>query len=141
VLADLPHVVEAARARLAGRPHAHRFEFAAGSFFDAVPEGGDAYLLKHILHDWDDERSLRILENCRRAMTPASRLLVVEVVLQPGNDPHFGKILDLEMIAMTEGGRERTEAEFAQLLREAGLALSAVVPTRAPTSILEARPA
>jgi hypothetical protein len=140
VLYDLAHVVARARARLAGGPHAARLEFAEGSFFEAVPAGGSAYLLKHIVHDWSDELSVRILHCCRRSIPADGRLLLVEAVLESGSAQPFGQLLDLEMLVMTEGGRERTESEFADLLSAAGFALERVVGTRAPTSLVEARP-
>jgi hypothetical protein len=133
-------VVEPVRVRLAGSPLAGRLTIAAGSFFDGVPSGGDTYVLKHIVHDWDDQRTRQILAHCRRAVPAHGRLLLVECVIMPGNAPHFGKLLDLEMLAVTEGGRERTEAEFAALLRATGFRLTRVVPTQAPTSVIEVRP-
>jgi hypothetical protein len=141
VLVDVPHALEHARERLRASPHGARIELVPGSFFEAVPPGGDAYLLKHIVHDWDDERAVQILRSCRRAMPAHARLLVIDAVLQPGNDPHFGKLLDLEMLAITEGGRERTEREHAALLEAAGLRLARVVPTLAPPALVEAVPA
>jgi SAM-dependent methyltransferase len=140
VLYDLPHVVATARERLRGSRHRERVEIVEGSFFEAVPEGGDAYLLKHILHDWSDELALQILRNCRRAVAPRGRVVIIESVIQPGNTPDFGKLLDLEMIAITEGGRERNADEFAALLAAAGFRLSRIVPTAAPTSMIEALP-
>ena len=140
VLYDLPHVVATARERLRGSRHRERVEFVEGSFFDAVPEGGDAYLLKHILHDWSDELALQILRHCRRAVAPRGRVVIIESVIQPGNAPDFGKLLDLEMIAITEGGRERNADEFADLLATAGFRLSRIVPTASPTSVIEALP-
>lgn len=141
VLYDLDHVVARARDRLAGSAVAKRIDIVSGSFFDAAPPGGDTYLMKHILHDWSDEHCAPILRNVRRALPPHGRLLVVEAVVQPGNDPGFGKLLDLEMIALTEGGCERTEAAFVTLLAAAELRLARVVPTHAPTSVIEAVPA
>jgi len=140
VLYDLPHVVATARERLLDSRHRERVEIVEGSFFDAVPAGGDAYLLKHIVHDWSDELALRILRNCRRAVAPRGRVVIIESVIQPGNTPDFGKLLDLEMIAITEGGRERNADEFAALLAAAGFRLSRIVPTAAPTSVIEALP-
>ncbi len=140
VIYDLEHALDSARRRLAGTALAQRVDLVAGSFFDSVPKGGDAYLLKHIVHDWSDQDAVRILRNCRTAMSAGDRLLIVECVLEPGNAPHFGKFLDLEMIAITEGGRERTREELAVLLEAAGFGLSQVVATGAPTSVIEARP-
>ena len=141
VIYDLEHVVARAREHNAGTPEGTRITTAPGSFFESVPKGGDTYLLKHILHDWDDERCLQILRNCRLVLPAKGRLVIIESVISPGNDPAFGKILDLEMIAITEGGAERTEAQYAALLEAAGFRLARVVPTAAPTSVVEARPA
>jgi hypothetical protein len=141
VVYDLEHVVARTRAHLADTPEGARMEVASGSFFDSVPPAGDTFLLKHILHDWSDDHCLRILRNIRQAIPADGRVLIIESVLQPGNEPHFGKILDLEMIAITEGGCERTEAEFAALLDATGFRLARVVPSDAPTSVVEARPA
>src|SRR4030095_4148181 len=104
VIYDQAHVLERARRRFAGSPDADRVELIAGSFFDSVPEGGDWYVLKHIVHDWSDDLAIDILRNCRRAMKDGARLVLIESVIEPGNAPHFGKFLDLEMLAITEGG-------------------------------------
>jgi hypothetical protein len=141
VIYDLEHVVTRTRERNAGSPEGARISTTAGSFFESVPSGGETYLLKHILHDWDDERCVQILRNCRPAVPVKGRLLIIESVISPGNDPAFGKILDLEMLAITEGGAERTEAQYASLLESAGFRLARVVATAAPTSVIEARPA
>ena len=110
-----------------------------GDFFEAVPSGGDAYVLSQILHDWDDERCLDILRQCRRVMPEHGKLLVVEIVLAPGEEPSFGKWLDLHMLAVT-GGRERTASEYDSLFRSAGFALAHVLATPAGLSVLEAVP-
>ena len=104
-----------------------------------MPAGGDAYILAQILHDWDDDRCVAILEQCRRAIPDHGKLLVVELVLPQGDEPSFGKWLDLHMLVMT-GGRERTAPEYDALLRAAGFALTRVVPTAAGASIVEASP-
>jgi len=108
-----------------------------GSFFDAVPDGGDIYILSHIIHDWDDEKSLVILRNCRRAMSAASRLLVIERVLSDGSPSGFGSS-DISMLVLA-GGAERTADEFKALLATAGLEMTRVIPTTTSTSIVEAR--
>lgn len=100
--------------------------------------GADAYLLKHIIHDWDDTACLRILKAIRSAMAPGARVLIVEQVIPPGNAPFPGKLLDLNMLVMTEGGRERTAAEYTSLLDRAELQLSRIVPTSSPVSVVEA---
>jgi hypothetical protein len=100
-----------------------------------VTTGGDAYLMKYILHDWSDEHCIKILKNCSAAMNQKGKVLVVDVVIQPGNDPGWGKLLDIEMLII--GGRERTKKEFAALFNEAELKLTRVVPTKCPLSIVE----
>ena len=137
ILYDLPHVVRDARALIDARGLADRVTIEAGSFFERVPEGGDAYLLSHIIHDWSEKQCLTILGHCRRAMKPGSRLLIVEMVLPSGNIPHPGKMLDMMML-VGPGGQERTEEEYGMLLGKAGLSLTRVVPTASPVSIVEA---
>src|SRR5262249_39722037 len=111
-----------------------------GDFFAQIPEGADAYVLAQILHDWDDERCVAILRQVRRAMPSHGKLLIVELVLPEGNEPFFGKWLDLHMLVVV-GGRERTVAEYARLFRSAGLELSRAVSTHAEQSVVEAVPA
>lgn len=139
VLFDLPEVLEGARAAIRQSTVADRCETAAGDFFQALPPGADAYMMKHIIHDWDDGRAGTILRNCRQAMAPDGRLLVVEIVIPDGNQESFGKLLDLEMLVLP-GGRERTEEEFRSLFAAAGFELTQVVPTRTPVSVIEGRP-
>lgn len=138
---DLDHVVARTMERVHDAPEGARITTAAGSFFDSVPKGGDTYLLKHILHDWDDARCLQVLRNCRAAISAGGRVLVIESVITSGNEPSFGKLLDLEMIAITEGGIERTEKEFAALFEATGFKLARVVRTPAEPCVVEARPA
>jgi SAM-dependent methyltransferase len=144
VLFDLPHVVAAASPLLAASGVAERCEVVAGSFFDGVPDGLDAYVLRAVIHDWDDARAGAILSNCRRAMTPEGTLLIVERVMPEKAEQGRAEddyLLDLEMLVVTPGGRERTEAEFQAILRTAGFGPARVIPTAAPVSILEVRPA
>src|SRR6185436_3799347 len=108
--------------------YADRCKTEAGSFFERIPKNADAYLMKMVLHDWNDEQCLQILQNCHKAMNPGSKLLVIDAVIPEGNEPHPGKFMDINMLAMT-GGRERTEKEFVALFDRAGLKLSRVVPT------------
>jgi len=138
VLFDLPHVIERARAYLAQRGVAARCRVETGSFFDAVPAGADAYFMKHIVHDWGDADCLRILRNCREAMPEHAKLLVCDKVIPPGNEPNYGKLVDLIMLAMMHGGRERTAEEFRELLAQAGMRLTRIIATRAENSIIEA---
>jgi hypothetical protein len=140
VLFDLPHVVTGAPALLEQHGVASRVSLASGNFFEAVPSGGDAYILSHIIHDWTEEQCLTILRNVRKAMSPSSKLLIVEFVLPTGNTPHPGKVLDMVMLALP-GGSERTEAEYDALLAKAGFRLNRVVPTASAASIVEALPA
>lgn len=137
ILYDLPHVVRDALALLQARRVADRATITSGSFFDGVPSGGDAYLLSHIIHDWTEAQCLTILGHCRRAMAPASRVLIIEMVLPSGNAPHPGKMLDMMML-VGPGGQERTEPEYGTLLSKAGLRLTKVVPTDSVVSIVEA---
>jgi hypothetical protein len=115
----------------------HRCTVLGGSFFDFIPEKADAYVMKHVLHDWNDEKSIEILRNCEKAMKSNSKLLVIESVIPIGNAPHPGKFMDINMMAMT-GGKERTESEFSLLFESAGLRLERLIHTNSPTlSILE----
>lgn len=139
VLCDLPHVVEQARDRLLAAEVWDRCAVVGSDFFESVPTGGDVYLLRHIIHDWEDERAIRILTNCRRAMNGSGTLLLVESVIQPDNEPSLGKYYDLLMLALT-GGMERTEPEYRQLLQTAGFHLTGVIPTSAGVDVLEAIP-
>ena len=137
VLYDQPQVVAGAAASgfLAGLDD--RVEVAGGDFFASVPAGADAYIMKYIIHDWDDDRCARLLSLCRDAMAPGGRVLVVENVVEPGNRPGWSKMLDINMLALLTG-KERTKAEFRDLFARAGLRLRRVVPTASPISVLEA---
>jgi hypothetical protein len=115
-----------------------RCTVATGDFFEAVPKGGDAYIIKRVLHDWDDGKCAKILANCRGAMNQKGRVLVVESVIPPGNGPDRGKLVDMQMLII--GGRERTREEFVSLFRKAGLKLTRIVPTKSPLSIVEGVP-
>lgn len=137
-LFELPHGAEAAQANLTAAGITDRCTVQSGSFFEGVPGGADLYLLSHIIHDWDEPSCLKILGHCRQAMTPASKLLLIEMVVPGPNQPHPAKQLDLVMLTVP-GGRERTEAEYGQLLAQAGLRLMRVIPTASPVSIVEAQ--
>jgi hypothetical protein len=138
ILFDQPQVV-AAPDRLADGRFTGRWEPLAGDFFSAVPPAGDIYLLKRIIHDWDDSRALAILRNCRTAMGRDARLLIVDAVMLPGNAPDPNKFMDVNIMTMTPG-RERTEAEFRQLCASAGLRVLRLLPLPSPAtlSIVEA---
>jgi O-methyltransferase domain/Dimerisation domain len=138
ILFDLPHVAEGARKLLGEAGLRARCEVLCGDFFTSIPAGCDAYVLKHVLHDWDDARCEMILSRCRDAMARGGRVLVVEMVVPPPGVPSFARLIDLEMLAISSNGKERTEAEFADLFAKAGLSLSRVVPTQSPYSVLEA---
>lgn len=139
VVFDRPDVVEVAKGKLASAGIANRCECIGGDFFASIPSGGDAYLLASILHDWDDQRSLTILRNCRRAMSSKAKLLIVEMVIPEGDESFFGKLLDLHML-VNFGGQERTEQEYRDLLSAAGFQISQVVKTSTPSSLIEALP-
>ena len=115
-----------------------RLRVQGGDFFSEAPAAADTYLLKHIIHDWGDAACSTILGRIRAAMAPGARVLIVEQVIPPGNDPFPGKLLDLNMLVMTEGGRERTASEYEQLLGSAGLRLNRIVPTPSAISVVEA---
>jgi hypothetical protein len=137
VVFDLPEVVKGAPALLEKHGVAARAKPVGGDFLKSVPPA-DAYVIKHIIHDWSDEASVTILRNCAASMNPGGRVLLVEMVVPPPGAPSFAKILDLEMLVMTPGGRERTEAEYSGLFAEAGLKLERIVPTQSPVSVIEA---
>jgi SAM-dependent methyltransferase len=140
VLFERPQVAPDARRNLAAAGVADRCEVVGGDFLQAVPDGGDVYIVSHCIHNWDEPNCLRILANCRRAMPPTGRLLIVEAVVSPGDEPDPAKILDLAML-LVPGGEERSEDEYRDLLEKAGLRLTRVVPTRTSASIVEAIPA
>jgi len=144
VVYDQPSVADDARTYLAERGLLDRCEIVGGSFFDAIPDGGDIYLLKAIVHDWPDEPSRNILETCRRAMAPTDRLLLIERVVRDGPEVPIETLLDdaindMSMLVI-QAGHERTEEEFRSLLDSAGFALRRVVPTTSPVAIVEAEP-
>ncbi|MET0450444.1 MAG: methyltransferase [Mycobacterium sp.] len=140
VLFDLPSVVEGATPQLERAGVADRCTTTGGSFFESVPAGGDAYLLKTVIHDWDDEQSLTILRNVRTAIAADGKVLLMELVLPEGAPPHPGMLLDLEMLVHS-GGLERTAHEYRDLLARAGFRLTRVIQTGGPMSIVEAVPA
>ncbi len=137
VLFDRPHVVKDAPFLLEAKGVSDRITVEPGDFFTSVPSGADAYILSHIIHDWDEDRCLTILGHVRKAMDPAGRLLIVEMVLPTGDIAHPGKMLDMVMLVQL-GGRERTASEYASLLSKAGFRLTQVVPTESAASIVEA---
>lgn len=139
VLADVQHVLDGAAEVIGRHAVGDRVRREVIDFFESVPAGGDAYIMKNIIHDWDNARARRILENVRRAMgDKPGKVILLETVVGPGNDPHLGKFLDIEMLALP-GGRERSEEEFRALFASAGFRLTRVVATRSPLSVIEAR--
>jgi hypothetical protein len=138
ILFDVPHVAESARAALASSDLASRCEVVGGDFFEAVP-AADVYVLRHILHDWDDESCVKILRNCRRA-SPRAPVLIVERVLSNDSHAHFTLMLDLHMLMFFSNAKERNRAEYAALLDAAGYRLREVLPTGSPLSIVEGVP-
>jgi hypothetical protein len=143
VLFDQPHVVERAGEHLAASGVADRMRIVGGSFFDEVPSGADAYLLKHVIHDWHDERATAILRKVRAAMSAEGRLLLVEGVYPARVDGSLASrgaaANDVNMLVCT-GGRQRSEAEFRALYEAAGFRLTRVVPTTAPVCVIEGEP-
>jgi hypothetical protein len=136
IVADIPSVILDARKMIKARGVEDRCQVVECDFFKKIPSGSDAYLMSNILHDWPDEQCHLILTNCHRAMRAESRLLVIEMVIPPGNEPSVAKLLDLEMLVIT-GGRERTEAEFKNLFESSGFKLSRIIPTKENVCIIE----
>ena len=139
MLCDLPGVIERATPLIAAAGLSDRMRTVATNFFEKVPAGGDAYLMRHIIHDWDDEKSLVILRNVRQALRPEGKLLLIESVIRPGNEPHPAKLLDLNMLVIP-GGQERTEAEYRRLFDASGFRLASITPTKSAIDVVEARP-
>ncbi len=141
ILYDLPNVIDRAKANLASNGVADRCVAIPGSFFEAAPPGGDAYLMRHIIHDWNDEQCVTILRHLRKVIPPQGRLLVIEMVIQQGNGQQVAaKFLDLNMLVLP-GGMERTEGEYRALFAKAGFDLVRIVPTPTEVSVVEGRPA
>jgi C-methyltransferase len=137
ILFELPHAVEGARRLFADHGLTPRVEVLTGDALLSVPPGGDIYIMKHIIHDWDDARATRFITNCAAALDPGGKLLLVESVLTPPDVPHFSKLLDLEMLIMSLGGRERTEEEYRHLYTAAGLSMTGIHSIEGPHSIIE----
>ena len=138
-LYEMPHVLARAE-NGALKPFMHRCNLASGDMFSSVPAGVDAYIMKHIIHDWPDDACIKILKSCRQGVNSGGKLLIVDCVIEPGDHFSPGKFLDLQMLIFP-GGRERTEAQFRPLLAAAGWKLSRVIPTAAQDSIVEGLPA
>jgi hypothetical protein len=138
VLFDLSSVIAGAADTLDRLGVTSRCELVSGSFFERIPPGADGYVMKHILHDWDDARSIQILKNIHAAARANARLFVIDAVLAKGNAPHPAKVLDLQMMVATPGGLERTRVEWDRLLKSGGFELVRVVDTGSPVGVLEA---
>lgn len=137
VLFDQSHVIEGAKENRQIKALGSRCELASGDFFAAVPAGADGYIMKHIIHDWDDERALQILSNIRKVMSDSGRVFLVEAVITADGQQDFGKLLDIEML-VSPGGKERTAEEYKNLFARAGLRMTRIVPTQSPYSVIEA---
>ena len=135
VLFDMPEVVADVTLNEAVAP---RCEIVGGSFFETLPDGGDIYVLQQIIHDWSDEECLDILRRCHDAMNQGGRVFILDAILGKGNEPDFNKFMDLQMLVLTHGGRERTEADFRDLLSRAAFAITRIVPTPSQFSLIEA---
>ncbi|MCP9495268.1 MAG: acetylserotonin O-methyltransferase [Pyrinomonadaceae bacterium MAG19_C2-C3] len=136
ILFDMPQVIAGANAVLDGQGVTERIEKVAGDFFESVPSA-DAYMMKHIIHDWDDERAIVILQSIHAAMNREGKVLIIETVVPEDNEPHYSKLLDLEMLT-SPGGVERTAGQYRELLAHAGFKLTSIIPTKSPFSIVEA---
>jgi hypothetical protein len=138
VLTDVGHVIDGAKTRIASAGLADRCQAEPCDFFQAVPEGGDAYIMKHIIHDWDDARATTILRNIGKAMGgKRGKVILLESVIAAGDTPDLGKFIDIEMLLMP-GGKERSADEFRALFAGAGFELTKIVPTKSPLSVVEA---
>jgi len=138
-LFEIPSVAEQAGVSPILKPFLDRCEVQSGSFLDAVTPGADAYMMKHIIHDWDDEHSTKILLNCRRAIKPGGKLLVIDQVVGPRNEPGLAKLMDLEML-VNPGGLERTEEQWKNLFAASGFRLTQIVRTPVPQCVIEGTP-
>src|SRR5260370_244999 len=134
---DTASTIESAKQQPVNNASGRRCSYMGGDFFTSVPQGADAYLLCGVIHDWDDNRAITILGNCRSAMTKNSRVLLVDMIVPDAASPSFTKLLDLNMLVMN-GGRERTKAEFCALLEATDYNLTRIIPTMAPQSVIEA---
>ncbi len=136
ILFDAPQVIEGAKSHVEESGVGDRCQLIEGDFFKAVPEGGDAIVMKWIIHDWNDEQSVTIMKNCHRALPENGKMILIEAVVPATSEPHFSKFIDLNMLVMT-GGRERTEEEFRKLYEVSGFRLTRIVPTESPFSVVE----
>jgi O-methyltransferase domain/Dimerisation domain len=135
ILFDMPDVIKRAQANIAASGLGDRCKLEGGSFFESVSKGGDAYIMRHILHDWSDADAITILSNCKKSMNPGGKVLVVEAVIQEGNGPSPFKLLDLTMLLV--GGKERTSKQFEHIFSKAGFKLNRIVPFQHDLSVIE----
>ena len=136
ILFDMPVVAERAKGNIQAAGLANRCQVIGGSFFESVPSGAHAYIMRHVIHDWDDEKSARILKNVHGAMGKDGKLLLAEYVMPPGNTPSMARGSDLVMLVIS-GGKERTEEDFRALYERAGFCLTKIVPTKAGICVIE----
>jgi hypothetical protein len=136
ILFDAPEVIAGAKSKIEESGVADRCRLVGGDFFQSVPEGGDAIVMKWIIHDWNDEQSVAIMKNCHRALPENGKLILVDAVVPETSEPHFSKFIDLNMLVMT-GGKERTAEEFRRLYEASGFKLVRIVPTESPFSVIE----
>jgi hypothetical protein len=139
ILFDQPQVIASANEALTSPELAYRCQLVSGNFLESVPAGGDVYIMKVILHDWNDQTSIEILRTCRRAMSDMATLVVVERVIGPPNEMPEGKFSDLNMMVQY-AAMERTRQEFEKLLKNGGFIMAEVIPTRSPLSVIVAQP-
>jgi len=138
-LVEMPHVIEGAKKAGILDRFENRATLEAGSIFESLPKGADAYIMKFIIHDWYDPECIKILSHCRKGIRPSGRLLVVDQVVPARNEPGVAKLMDLEMLVLP-GGMERTEQEFRDLFAASGFRLERTIPTPALQSIIEGVP-
>ncbi|MBE9043761.1 methyltransferase [Pleurocapsales cyanobacterium LEGE 10410] len=140
ILFDFESAIAAAKPAIEQAGLSDRCELVAGECVKTVPSGGDTYILMFTIHNWDDERAIKILQNCRQGITDTGKLLLVEMILPEGNEPFVGKLIDIESLLTTPGGRERKAEEYRDLLTKAGFEVSRIIPTQTANSIIEAVP-
>jgi precorrin-6B methylase 2 len=136
-LFDSEHVVERATVNIESYGLKDRINIVGGNFFQSIPEGANLYIMKHIIHDWNDIDSIKILKNINKAMPAGSKLLIIETIIRNDNNYSFGKMLDILMLVITKDGRERTLDEFKVLFEKSGFAIKRVIPTITPFSLIE----
>lgn len=139
ILFDLGHVVGRAKENLKAAGLTVRCSVIEGSFFESIPAGADAYLFRHIIHDWTDEQSIQILGHCRRVIPANGKLLIVDCVIPAGNTPSLSKDMDITMLTFP-GGQERTEGQFRSLLKASGFELKSITPTTTMINVVEGKP-